>query len=223
MRNTLFAFALLTCLAGCAKEAATDAPASPAPSGATGAAAQPAYEMHAAGPITMAVPKGWEVATIDADAVKKLLAQPDLNPEWKEMAPMLEAAVKSGVVKIMAFDFPGTSHGFTPSLNVVSRTPPKGVSHADLEKAALEELAAGLPGSNPKLEKFDSGHSIPVSVVTFTMPSPVNDGHGHKLAMRQYLTLRSGKSYVITFTTQAENAAQLAPIADEAVRRTKIE
>jgi hypothetical protein len=167
---------------------------------------------RAADGFTISIPPTWRAIDMDPQtmtaAFKTMVEQ---NPSLAQTysVEQMQALVQQGI-KVMAFDFGNGGH---TNLNVLEQALPTEMSASVFAQLAASQVEVQLKIAPPKVESAIVG-SLDAQVIRYDLPLQTANGT-FNASFSQYIAMRGKDAYIITFTSQSEDAVGNRPTFDQ--------
>jgi hypothetical protein len=154
----------------------------------------------------IALPPGWQQMDLDPEAVRESM-QNTLkdNPQMAEALSEQAQSMAASGVKFWGFDMSDLSSGSpgVTNVNVLVTDVPEGVTLDQYEQVNAQQLEQMATEVKHERVNLPAGEAI-----KFTSTLNTNTQSGAiEQSLTQYALLEGGKSYIITFTTEASKLA----------------
>lgn len=189
---------------GAAAESGSAVPSASAASGTLPAG----WATHETAGFSLALPERWQAFDAETFAEAGVLEQMiEDNPDLEGILQQAQAGVESGQIDFIAMELgPAAADGFAENVNVGTST--YGGSVSALEDAAVSQIEAGLPtatGLESGVTTLPAGEAVRLR---YRYPLRTPAGDSFDVVVTQYMVLREGAMYILTFSATGEVAAE---------------
>lgn len=159
---------------------------------------------------SLELPVGWNAYDLTSDDLDAQLKASGSDEFIAQIKPQIDAAKRSGIIKVVAFDLATAGRGFATNFSVAVMPAAKGIT--------VEKM---IEGNQREVKKMPTliGEPAVGEVRSATVPMQylfwVFDNGGTRMASKTLFAVKGGKQYTFSTVFLGDESANLMPVIDQ--------
>ena len=159
---------------------------------------------------SLELPVGWNTYDLTSDDLDAQLKASGSDEFIAQIKPQIDAAKRSGIIKVVAFDLATAGRGFATNFSVAVMPAAKGIT--------VEKM---IEGNQREVKKMPTliGEPAVGEVRSATVPMQylfwVFDNGGTRMASKTLFAVKGGKQYTFSTVFLGDESANLMPVIDQ--------